>query len=132
MCEKWHKNDKVDILDKLKEEWDKDNNKHNDIPGNNIHSGVPTNNIRSSDIQPSDIPSSNKMLNTDVSIQIDMDTNQVENTNPMYQNPNLVENNNPVDSNTPHHNPTKVHIELSVINSEMMEENFPIGDVWDI
>ncbi|CAC9696402.1 erythrocyte membrane protein 1, PfEMP1, putative [Plasmodium sp. DRC-Itaito] len=70
-----------------------------------------------------DIPSSNTTLNTDVSIQIDMDTNQVENTNPVDQNPNLVENNNPLDT------PTKVQIEMSVKNNKMVKENFPIGDV---
>ncbi|SOV83901.1 erythrocyte membrane protein 1, PfEMP1, putative [Plasmodium reichenowi] len=47
MCEKWDKN-KVEMLDKLKEEWNKDNNKHN---GENTI---------------------NKTLNTDVSIQINM------------------------------------------------------------
>ncbi|SPJ09510.1 erythrocyte membrane protein 1, PfEMP1, putative [Plasmodium sp. DRC-Itaito] len=94
------------MLDKLKEEWDKYNYKHN---GDNI-------------------PSSNKMLSTDVSIQIDMDKpNQMENTNPMDQNPLLVENNiNPLDT------PTKAQIELSMKNSKMANENFPIGDVWDI
>ncbi|CDO62083.1 erythrocyte membrane protein 1, EMP1 [Plasmodium reichenowi] len=88
MCEKWDKN-KVDILNQLKEEWNKDTN------SGNKHSGTPSN-IPSSDIHPSDIPSGklsdipsgklsdipsgklsdipsgNKTLNADVSIQIDM------------------------------------------------------------
>ncbi|CDO63860.1 erythrocyte membrane protein 1, EMP1 [Plasmodium reichenowi] len=50
MCEKWDKNNKKEeLLDKLKEEWE------NETHSGNIH------------------PSDNKMLNTDVSIQIDMD-----------------------------------------------------------
>ncbi|EWC77995.1 erythrocyte membrane protein-1 [Plasmodium falciparum UGT5.1] len=50
MCEKW--NNKEELLDKLKEEWE-----------NETHSG---------DIN-SGIPSGNHVLNTDVSIQIHMD-----------------------------------------------------------
>ncbi|SPJ13148.1 erythrocyte membrane protein 1, PfEMP1, putative [Plasmodium sp. DRC-Itaito] len=115
--------------------------KLSDIPNhNNKHSDIPY------------------VLNTDVSIQIDMDNpnqvenpnpnlvenpnpnlvenlnpNLVENMNPVDQNPLLVENNiNPVDSNNPLDTPTKVQIELSMKNTEMMEDNFPIGDVWDI
>ncbi|SOV83935.1 erythrocyte membrane protein 1, PfEMP1, putative [Plasmodium reichenowi] len=154
MCEKWDKNNKKEeLLDKLKEEWNKDYN--------------------------SDIPSSNKMLNADVSIEIDMDKpNQVDDTyvdsnpnrvddniyldtypdkytvgniNPNLvenQNPNLVENQNPnlvgnqnpnlvgnstnpVDEN-PTNNPNHVQIQMSVKNGTMAKENFPIGDVWDI
>ncbi|SOV80431.1 erythrocyte membrane protein 1, PfEMP1, putative [Plasmodium reichenowi] len=79
------------------------------------------------------------MLNTDVSIQIVMNNPKTTNeftyvdSNPNLvgnTNPNLVENINPVDSNTP--NPTQVQIEMSVKNTQMMEENYPIGDVWDI
>ncbi|SOV76092.1 erythrocyte membrane protein 1, PfEMP1, putative [Plasmodium reichenowi] len=123
MCEQW--NNREELLDKLKEEWNKDNKKHNDE--NNI----------------------NKMLNTDVSIQIDMNnpktTNEfsnmdtypdkytVDNINPVdtLNNPNLVENNiNPVDSNIP--NPTHVQIEMSVKNTQLVEKKYPIADVWDI
>nr|SPJ13416.1 erythrocyte membrane protein 1, PfEMP1, putative [Plasmodium sp. DRC-Itaito] len=119
MCQQWDKNNKDNILDKLKEEWEKDNNKHN---GDNIPSdNIPRGNKHSGKL--SDIPSSNTTLNTDASIQIDMNTNHVENTNPVDQNPNLVENNNPLDT------PTKVQIEMSVKNSEMVKENFPVGDV---
>ncbi|ETW32901.1 hypothetical protein PFTANZ_06380, partial [Plasmodium falciparum Tanzania (2000708)] len=46
MCEKW--NNKEELLDKLKEEWNKDNDRAN-------------------------VPNDNKTLNTNVSIQIDMD-----------------------------------------------------------
>ncbi|CDO63592.1 erythrocyte membrane protein 1, EMP1 [Plasmodium reichenowi] len=132
MCEKWDKNIKVDILNKLNEEWNKDNNNSGNIPSGE-------NNI-------------NKMLNSDVSIQIDMDNPKTTNeftyvdSNPnltIPSNPNLVENNiNPNHQNqnqvgdtnfvdTPT-NPTNVQIEMSVKNTQMMEENYPIGDVWDI
>nr|SPJ13387.1 erythrocyte membrane protein 1, PfEMP1, putative [Plasmodium sp. DRC-Itaito] len=104
MCEKWENNH--ERLDKLKEEWEK---------------GYTSGNINPTDNIPSDMDK----------------PNQVENTNPHHQDhnhnptlpydPNLVENNiNPLDT------PTMVQIELSVKNGEMVKENFPIGDVWDI
>ncbi|SOV76350.1 erythrocyte membrane protein 1, PfEMP1, putative [Plasmodium reichenowi] len=65
MCQQWENHD--ERLAKLKEKWDNDNN----------HSGN-----KHSDNIPSD---SNKMLNTDVSIQIDMDnpkTTNIVDTNP--------------------------------------------------
>ncbi|SOV78434.1 erythrocyte membrane protein 1, PfEMP1, putative [Plasmodium reichenowi] len=74
MCEKL-KNDN-ERLAKLKEKWENDTstsgNKHSDIPSNIPSSGIQTSDIHS-DIQTSGISSSNKTLNTDVSIQIDMD-----------------------------------------------------------
>ncbi|SOV75791.1 erythrocyte membrane protein 1, PfEMP1, putative [Plasmodium reichenowi] len=182
MCEKW--NNKEDILNKLKEEWENDNNNSgnktsgnitptsdntpppSDIPSgklSDIHSGK-LSDIHSgklSDIPSgklSDIPSSNKMLNTDVSIQIHMDNNPmddniyldtypdkytVDNINPVDSNtpnPNLVENINPnlvgnINPNlveTPTNNPNHVQIQMSVKNTQMMNEKYPIGDVWDI
>ncbi|KNC35078.1 erythrocyte membrane protein 1 [Plasmodium falciparum RAJ116] len=80
MCEKW--NTKEELLDKLKEEWNKDNNNNSDTPSDNTTptTGItpptsdntpPTSDIPSG--KQSDIPSSNKTLNTDVSIQIHMD-----------------------------------------------------------
>ncbi|ETW35404.1 hypothetical protein PFTANZ_03823 [Plasmodium falciparum Tanzania (2000708)] len=78
----------------------------------------------------------------------------VDNINPVdtHTNPNLVGNINPVDQNSnltfpsnpnpaydniyiDHNNedlPSKVQIEMSVKNTQMMEEKYPIGDVWDI
>ncbi|SOS77686.1 erythrocyte membrane protein 1, PfEMP1, putative [Plasmodium sp. gorilla clade G1] len=139
MCEKWKNNH--ERLPKLKELWE-----------NETHSG---------DIN-SGIPSGNHVLNTDVSIQIDMNNpkyiNQFtyvdSNTNvTLPSNPNLVENQNPnlnlVENNVnPNHqnqnqvgdtnfvdtptNPTNVQIEMSVKNTQMMEENYPIEDVWYI
>ncbi|CDO62008.1 erythrocyte membrane protein 1, EMP1 [Plasmodium reichenowi] len=155
MCEKWENHH--ERLAKLKEEWENDNNhcgnKHSDIPSNNIHSS----DIHPSDIPSgklsdtpsdkkihSDIPSSNRTLNTDVSIQIDMDddpktTNEFSNmdTTPIKT---TMDNINPVDSNTPNPNlvenptnpnPNHVQIQMSVKNTQMMEEKYPIGDVWD-
>ncbi|CDO61630.1 erythrocyte membrane protein 1, EMP1 [Plasmodium reichenowi] len=195
-------------------------NKHSDIPSdNNIHSDIhpsdipngklsdiPSDNNIHSDIHPSDnkpgdIPSGNKMLNTNVSIEIDMDNPKTTNeftyvdSNPnrvddntyldtypdQYTadniNPNLVGNStNPVDSNTDNSSmdtiledldkpfnepyyydmydddiyydvnddnntstvnpnnmekPSKVKIELDV-NTKLVEEKYPIGDVWGI
>ncbi|KOB84946.1 hypothetical protein PFDG_00299 [Plasmodium falciparum Dd2] len=79
MCEKW--NNKEEVLDKLKEEWNKDNNNNSGTPSDNT---TPTTGITpptsdntppTSDNTPptSDIPSGNHVLNTDVSIQIHMD-----------------------------------------------------------
>ncbi|SOV76095.1 erythrocyte membrane protein 1, PfEMP1, putative [Plasmodium reichenowi] len=142
MCEKWDKNNKVDILNQLKEEWNKDNNKH------------------SSDIQTSDIPSSNKMLNTDVSIQINMNdpkpTNEFSNMDTYpnnYSMDNILDdldktynesyydfyedNKSFVDDNiyVDHNNkdlPTEIHIEMDVNNHKVVKDKYPIGDVWDI
>ncbi|SOV80844.1 erythrocyte membrane protein 1, PfEMP1 [Plasmodium reichenowi] len=130
MCEKWDKNNKVDILKQLKEEWNKDYNQHN---GENTI---------------------NKMLNTDVSIQIDMDnpkpTNEFTN---MDTNPNnsLMDNilddldktyNEPYyeiyedDKPSVHHNnkdlPTEIHIEIDINNQKVVKEKYPIADMWDI
>ncbi|SOV76339.1 erythrocyte membrane protein 1, PfEMP1, putative [Plasmodium reichenowi] len=142
MCEKWE--NKVDILNKLKEEWNKDNNN-----------------------------SGNKTLNSDVSIQIDMDDpkpiNQYTN---MYTNPHnstmdtimddLEKYNGPyydiyeddiyydvnddkksadhinMDYNKMDNNnsdvPTKVQIEMNIVNNkkEIFEEEYPISDIWNI
>ncbi|SPJ09686.1 erythrocyte membrane protein 1, PfEMP1, putative, partial [Plasmodium sp. DRC-Itaito] len=100
MCEKWDKNDKVDILDKLKVEWDKDNNSGNINPSDNIPSDIP--NGKLSDTfsgKLRDIPSRNNkhsdipyVLNTDVPIQIDMDKPKPINMEDTYP------NNSPMDS----------------------------------
>ncbi|SOV76311.1 erythrocyte membrane protein 1, PfEMP1, putative [Plasmodium reichenowi] len=136
MCEKWNKNNKKEeLLDKLKEEWNKDNKKHNGE--NNI----------------------NKMLNSDVSIQIDMDnpkpTNEFTNmdTNPdnfikdtilndlekhrepyydFYEdNKSFVDDNIYVDSNNMEE-PTEIQIELDVNNHKLMKEKYPMSDIWNI
>ncbi|SOV76346.1 erythrocyte membrane protein 1, PfEMP1, putative [Plasmodium reichenowi] len=215
MCEKWDKNNKKEeLLDKLKEEWNKDNNSGNktsgnitpnsdntppnsDIPTGKL-SGIPSDNNIHSDIHPSDIPSgkisdipsgdnipsdtpsdnnihsdiqtsnipsgklsdilsSNKMLNSDVSIQIHMDnpkTTNIVDINPdnssmdtiladldktynesyydIYEDDKpSVDDNVYVDSNNMDV-PSKVKIEMSVKNTQMMEKKYPIGDVWDI
>ncbi|KNG74786.1 erythrocyte membrane protein 1 [Plasmodium falciparum IGH-CR14] len=130
MCEKW--NNKEELLDKLKEEWE-----------NETHSG---------NTHPSD---SNKTLNTDVSIQIHMDNpkpiNQFTNMDTILE--NLDKYNEPyydvqddiyydVNDETPSvedipmdHNkvdvPSKVQIEMDV-NTKLVKEKYPIADVWDI
>ncbi|SPJ11598.1 erythrocyte membrane protein 1, PfEMP1 [Plasmodium sp. DRC-Itaito] len=155
MCEKWENNH--ERLDKLKEEWN-----------NETHNG--------------NIPSSNKTLSSDVSIQIHMDNpktinefsnmdtnldnssmdsiiNDLEKYNEPYydiyqHDKQSVDDNiyldtypykhtmdsNPnsntvddiyMDSNT-NHNPTHVQIEMSVKNGQIMEENYPISDIWNI
>ncbi|ETW33174.1 hypothetical protein PFTANZ_06108 [Plasmodium falciparum Tanzania (2000708)] len=183
MCEKWDTN-KVELLDKLKEEWNKENNNS---------SGKTYNSDNKS--------SHNHVLNTDVSIQIDMNNPKPKNeftnmdTNPnkstmdtilddlekynepyyydfyeddiyydvndddktsMDNNNNLVDKNNPVDSNSStynHHNPadinktfvdinnhnqhpiekpTKIQIEMNSNNREVVEQQYPIADIWNI
>ncbi|SPJ08838.1 erythrocyte membrane protein 1, PfEMP1, putative [Plasmodium sp. DRC-Itaito] len=134
MCEKWS-NNKEEMLHKLKEEWNKDNN------SGNIH------------------PSDNKMLNTDVSIQIHMDDpkpiNEFSNMD-IYPNDSSMDNilddmekyNEPyydiyeddkpsVDDNihVDHNNkdvPSKVQIEMDVNNHKLVKEKYPIADMWDI
>ncbi|KOB62260.1 hypothetical protein PFHG_04015 [Plasmodium falciparum HB3] len=149
MCDKW--NNKEEVLDKLKEEWNKDNNSAN-IPSD-----------------------SNKTLNTDVSIQIHM--NNPKTTNEftyLDSNPNQVDDtyvdSNPDNSsmdtiledldkpfNEPYYYdiyeddvyydvhdhdastvdsnnmdvPSKVQIEMDV-NTKLVKEKYPIADVWDI
>ncbi|ETW17405.1 hypothetical protein PFFVO_03688, partial [Plasmodium falciparum Vietnam Oak-Knoll (FVO)] len=139
MCEKW--NNKEELLDKLKEEWE-----------NETHSG---------NTHPSD---SNKTLNTDVSIQIHMDNPKPINE---FSNMDTYPNNSSMDTilddldkpfNEPYYYdmydddiyydvnddndistvdtnavnvPSKVQIEMD-INTKLVKEKYPIGDVWDI
>ncbi|KNG74275.1 erythrocyte membrane protein 1 [Plasmodium falciparum IGH-CR14] len=127
MCEQW--NNKEELLDKLKEEWE-----------NETHSG---------NTHPSD---SNKTLNTDVSIQIHMDDpkpiNQFTNMDtilddldkynePYYdvQDDIYYDVNDDHDTSTVDTNamdvPSKVQIEMDV-NTKLVKEKYPIADVWDI
>ncbi|SOV83918.1 erythrocyte membrane protein 1, PfEMP1, putative [Plasmodium reichenowi] len=130
MCEQW--NNKEELLDKLKEKWDNDNN-----------SGDTT-------------PSNNKMVNTDVSIEIDMDNPKpinIVDINPdnssmdnmeddIYYDVNDDDNNQPsVDDIPMDHNkvdvdvPKKVHVEMKILNNiskSSLEQQFPISDVWNI
>ncbi|SOS81802.1 erythrocyte membrane protein 1, PfEMP1, putative [Plasmodium sp.] len=125
MCEQW--NNKEEVLDKLKEEWNKDNNSGN-IPSD-----------------------SNKTLNTDVSIQIHMDNpkpiNEFTNMDTILE--DLEKYNEPYydvqddiyydvhdhDTSTVDSNamdvPSKVQIEMD-INTKLVKEKYPIADVWDI
>ncbi|KNG75832.1 erythrocyte membrane protein 1 [Plasmodium falciparum IGH-CR14] len=129
MCEKW--NTKEELLDKLNEQWNKDNN-----------SG--------------DIPNDNKTLNTDVSIQIDIDENkgkkEFSNMDTILDdmeddiyydvNDNDDDNDQPSVYDIPmDHNkvdvdvPKKVHIEMKILNNTSngsLEQQFPISDVWNI
>ncbi|SOV76333.1 erythrocyte membrane protein 1, PfEMP1 [Plasmodium reichenowi] len=173
MCEKFS-NNKEELLVKLKEQWENkthSGNKHSDIPSGKL-SDTPSDNNIHSDIHPSDIPSGKQsdipsdnnihsdipyVLNSDVSIQIDMDNpNQVDDNTYLDTYPDkstmdtimddLEKYNEPyydiyydvndhdasnVDSNNMDV-PSKVKIEMSVKNTQMMEGKYPIGDVWDI
>ncbi|SOS81676.1 erythrocyte membrane protein 1 (PfEMP1), putative [Plasmodium sp.] len=133
MCEQW--NTKEDILNKLNEEWNKDND------GGNV-------------------PIDNKTLNTKVSIQIDMDhgkpkkefTNMDTNVDtPIMDNilDDLETYNEPYydvqddiyydvndhDTSTVDSNnmdvPSKVQIEMDV-NTKLVKGKYPISDVWYI
>ncbi|SOV76320.1 erythrocyte membrane protein 1, PfEMP1, putative [Plasmodium reichenowi] len=150
MCEQW--NNKEELLDKLKELWE-----------NETHSGnKPSDNTtRTSD---KNKHSDNHVLNTDVSIQINMnDPKPINQYTNMYTNPHnstmdtilddldkthnepyyydfykddIYYDVNDQDASTVNSNnmdvPSKVKIEMSVKNTQMMEEKYPIGDVWDI
>ncbi|SOV76020.1 erythrocyte membrane protein 1, PfEMP1, putative [Plasmodium reichenowi] len=133
MCEKWENHD--ERLSNLKEKWHKDNY------FGDIHSGE--NNI-------------NKMLNTDVSIQIHLDNpkpiNQFSNMDTnvdtptmgdmeddIYYDVNDDDNQPSVDDIPMHHNkvdvPKKVHVEMKILNNTSngsLEHEFPISDLWNI
>ncbi|CDO62041.1 erythrocyte membrane protein 1 (EMP1)-like protein, partial [Plasmodium reichenowi] len=136
MCEKWE--NKEDILNQLKEKWENDNNSGDIHPSGNI---------------PSD---GNKMLNTNVSIEIDMDNpkpiNQFSNMDinvdtptmdnmedDIYYDVNDDDNQPSVDDIPMDHNkvyvPKKVHVEMKILNNTSngsLEQQFPISDVWNI
>ncbi|EUT73166.1 hypothetical protein PFAG_06030, partial [Plasmodium falciparum Santa Lucia] len=136
MCNTW--NTKEELLDKLNEEWNKDNDVGGDISTSN----------------------GNKMLNTDVSIQIDMDNpkpiNQFSNMDINVDTPTMDNmeddiyydvNDNDDDNDQPSvydipmdHNkvdvdvPKKVHIEMKILNNTSngsLEQQFPISDVYN-
>ncbi|CAD49096.1 erythrocyte membrane protein 1, PfEMP1 [Plasmodium falciparum 3D7] len=144
MCEKWEKHNKEELLDKLNEQWNKDNDGIN-------------------------VPSDNRSLNTDVSIQIDMDENkgkkEFSNMDTNVDTPTMdnilddletcnepfydiyeddiyydVNDENPsVDDIPMDHNkvdvPKKVHVEMKILNNTSngsLEPEFPISDVWNI
>ncbi|KOB85479.1 PfEMP1 [Plasmodium falciparum Dd2] len=142
MCEKWNK--KEELLEKLNEEWNKDND------GGNV-------------------TNDNKRLNTDVSIQIDMDETkgkkEFSNMDTNVDTPTMdnilddletynepfydiyeddiyydVNDENPSVNDIPmDHNkvdvPKKVHVEMKIHNNTSngsLEQEFPISDVWNI
>ncbi|SCM18926.1 erythrocyte membrane protein 1, PfEMP1, putative [Plasmodium sp.] len=134
MCEQW--SNKEDILNKLNEEWNKDNDRGN-------------------------VPNDNRTLNTDVSIQIDMDhgkpkkefTNMDTNVDTptkdnilddleiynepfydIYEDDVYYDVNDDNKTSTDHNNvdvSNKVQIEMDV-NTKLVKEKYPIADVWDI
>ncbi|SOV78732.1 erythrocyte membrane protein 1, PfEMP1, putative [Plasmodium reichenowi] len=131
MCEQW--NNKEDILNKLNEQWNKDND------GDNVEND-------------------NRSLNTNVSIEIDMDNpkpiNQFSNMDTkvdtptmdnmeddIYYDVNDDDNQPSVDDIPMDHNkvdvdiPKKVHVEMKILNNiskSSLEQQFPISDVWNI
>ncbi|KNC35299.1 erythrocyte membrane protein 1 [Plasmodium falciparum RAJ116] len=153
MCDQWDKNKKEELLDKLKEEWNKENNNNSGKTYNSDNK-----------------PSHNHVLNTDVSIQIDMDNpktkNEFTNTDTYpekstmdtiiddlekYNEPyyydfyeddiyydvnddkasvdNINMDHNKMDNNNSDV-PTKVQIEMNVINNqELLQNEYPISDM---
>ncbi|KNG77990.1 erythrocyte membrane protein 1 [Plasmodium falciparum IGH-CR14] len=153
MCDQWDKNKKEELLDKLKEEWNKENNNNSGKTYNSDNK-----------------PSHNHVLNTDVSIQIDMDNPKTKNeftntdTSPdkstmdtiiddleKYNEPyyydfyeddiyydvnddkasvdNINMDHNKMDNNNSDV-PTKVQIEMNVINNqELLQNEYPISDM---
>ncbi|KNC35044.1 erythrocyte membrane protein 1 [Plasmodium falciparum RAJ116] len=126
MCNTW--NTKEELLEKLNEQWNKDNDVGGDISTSN----------------------GNKKLNTDVSIQIDIDENKGKKEfsnmdtilddmeDDIYYDVN--DDENPfVDDIPMDHNkvdvPKKVHVEMKILNNTFngsLEPEFPISDVWNI
>ncbi|KNG74863.1 erythrocyte membrane protein 1 [Plasmodium falciparum IGH-CR14] len=124
MCEKWEKGNKEELLEKLNEQWNKDND------GGNV-------------------PIDNISLNTDVSIEIDMDDpkgkKEFSNMDTILDNIEDdiyydVNDEKPyVDDIPMDHNkvdvPKKVHVEMKILNNTStgsLEQEFPISDVWNI
>ncbi|KNG74202.1 erythrocyte membrane protein 1 [Plasmodium falciparum IGH-CR14] len=151
MCEKW--NNKEEVLDKLKEEWENETHSGNTHPSGNT---PPTSDIPSG--KQSDIPSDNNIhsdipyvLNTDVSIQIHMDNpkpiNEFTNMDTIledldkYNEPyydvqddiyyDVNDNDQPSVYSNAMDIPSKVQIEMDV-NTKLVKEKYPIADVWDI
>ncbi|ETW43945.1 hypothetical protein PFNF135_01544 [Plasmodium falciparum NF135/5.C10] len=161
MCDQWDKNKKEELLDKLKKEWNKENNTNSSL--------THTSNI------PSGENSIKNVLNTDVSIQIDMDNPKPKNefTNmdtipdkstmdtilddlekynepyyydfykdDIYYDVNDDDKTSMDDIYVDHNNvtsnnmdvPTKMHIEMNIVNNknEIFEEEYPISDIWNI
>ncbi|EWC78459.1 hypothetical protein C923_00834 [Plasmodium falciparum UGT5.1] len=156
MCAKLK--NKEDILNKLKEEWNKENNNNSAKTYNSDNKS-----------------SHNHVLNTDVSIQIDMNNPKPKNeftnmdTSPdkstidtilddleKYNEPYYydfykddiiyhdvdVEKSSMDDIYVDHNNvtsnnmdvPTKMHIEMNIVNNKkkIFEEEYPISDIWNI
>ncbi|SOS77987.1 erythrocyte membrane protein 1, PfEMP1, putative [Plasmodium sp. gorilla clade G1] len=152
MCDQWDKSKKEELLDKLKKEWNKENNNNSGKTYNSDNK-----------------PSHNHVLNTDVSIQIDMDNPKTKNE---FKNMDTTPNKSTMDTmlddlekyNEPYyydfykddiyydvndddkasvdhinmdHNkidnnnsdvPTKVQIEMNVINNqELLQNEYPIS-----
>ncbi|SOS76915.1 erythrocyte membrane protein 1, PfEMP1, putative [Plasmodium sp. gorilla clade G1] len=126
MCEKW--NNKEELLDKLNEQWNKDNGVGGDISTSN----------------------GNKTLNTDVSIEIDMDETKGKKEfsnmdtilddmeDDIYYDVNDDEKPSTDDIPMDHNKvdvPKKVHVEMKILNNTSngsLEPEFPISDVWNI
>ncbi|SOS79542.1 erythrocyte membrane protein 1, PfEMP1, putative [Plasmodium sp. gorilla clade G1] len=126
MCEKW--NSKEDILNKLNEQWNKDNGVGGDISTSN----------------------GNKTLNTDVSIEIDMDETKGKKEfsnmdtilddmeDDIYYDVNDDEKPSTDDIPMDHNKvdvPKKVHVKMKILNNTSngsLEPEFPISDVWNI
>ncbi|SOV76365.1 erythrocyte membrane protein 1, PfEMP1, putative [Plasmodium reichenowi] len=159
VCEKWDTNNKkVDILNQLKEEWNKENNNNSGKTYNSDNK-----------------PSHNHVLNSDVSIQIDMNNPKTKNE---FKNMDTTPNKSTMDTilhdlekyNEPYYYdfykddiyydvndddktsvdhinmdynkmdnnnsdvPTKVQIEMNIVNNkkEIFEEEYPMSDIWNI
>ncbi|SPJ13180.1 erythrocyte membrane protein 1 (PfEMP1), exon 2, putative [Plasmodium sp. DRC-Itaito] len=100
MCAQWH-NNKEELLDKLKDEWDKNNNQHSDIPY----------------VLNTDIKKFNEPYFYDI-YEDDIYYDENDEHNKSIVNPNNMEK------------PSNVQMQLDVRNKERVKENFPISDIW--
>ncbi|ETW45236.1 acidic terminal segment protein [Plasmodium falciparum NF135/5.C10] len=133
MCEKWDTNNKKEeLLDKLNEQWNKENNNNSGTPSDNT---TPTTGITpptSGNTPPtSDIPSDNNIhsdipyvLNTDVSIQIHMD-------NPKPTNEFTYVDSNPNQVDDPYVDSNPDNSSMDTILDDLEKYNEPYYDVQD-
>ncbi|CDO61984.1 erythrocyte membrane protein 1, EMP1, exon 2, partial [Plasmodium reichenowi] len=130
MCENWENHH--ERLAKLKEEWNKDNNKHNGE--NNINKFLNTNPSIQTDM---DNP---KLINQYSNMDTNVDTPTMDNMeDDIYYDVNDDDNQPSVDDIPMDHNrvdvPKKVHVEMKILNNiskSSLEQQFPISDVWNI
>lgn len=149
------------MLDKLNEEWHKENNTGDFHTSDITHNSGIT--YTSGNIPSESNSSYIQTLNIKVSIQINVEKktwlqsyprqrqydtyddqhdmyddtffdvlqNQVDNNNHV-DNIHLLDGNHHTDNHHPVHSTDEVRIQMNIINKELFQEEYPISDMWDI